>query len=143
MSLLCLHCYEIYDTNIQLHKSEYEHNNEKHTWTFCPKSSCHGRVVEIDELMLPIIKTLNQKGYTTAYCCSGHIWSNKPNCYISFDTEIRSLPHYPVFYDVEHNERLTIRQNFEAKDEHDLHRMILSNIICLSIWTEALPVRKE
>ena len=28
--------------------------------------------VEIDELMAPIIQVLNQKGYTTKYCCSGH-----------------------------------------------------------------------
>ena len=28
--------------------------------------------VEIDELIAPTIQVLNQKGYTTRFCCSGH-----------------------------------------------------------------------
>lgn len=28
--------------------------------------------VEIDEMIAPIIQVLNQKGYTTVFCCAGH-----------------------------------------------------------------------
>lgn len=38
-------------------------------------------MVEVDEVIAPVIQRLNQKGYVTEYCCSGHpfksIWEGK------------------------------------------------------------------
>ena len=46
---------------------------------------------DIDEEMFPIIQILNQKGYTTTYCCSGHL--HKPYNSIFDHNEIKILPH--------------------------------------------------
>lgn len=70
MPYLCFDCYEVYD--------------EPQRYDVCPKSYCSGSVQFIDELMLPIIVELNQKGYCTEYCCSGHAYNyNDP--YIKFN----------------------------------------------------------
>ena len=68
MSYMCMGCYEVYDRDLG----------------YCPKPSCYCDVVEIDELMLPTIKMLNEKGFFTTNCCSGHIYDNGCNIYISF-----------------------------------------------------------
>jgi len=41
----------------------------------CPIIHCGWKLIQIDENMIPIITTLNQKGYKTTNCCSGHQWS--------------------------------------------------------------------
>ena len=69
MAYMCMGCYEIYDYDMDM----------------CPKAGCEGMVVEIDELMVPIIKLLNEKGYMTAYCCSGHVYGNGATAYICLD----------------------------------------------------------
>lgn len=66
---LCLDCFEVYTVPFE----------------YCPKASCYGQVVEIDELILPVIIEFNKKGYTTEFCCSGHMHSPYP--YVKFDTE--------------------------------------------------------
>lgn len=66
--LICLKCEEIYDERIVSYKP-YKHNR-------CPKQNCTGNLVDIDELFVPIILQLNKKGYTTKYCCSGHLHQN-------------------------------------------------------------------
>ena len=79
---LCLDCLEVYNT-------PFEH---------CPKASCDGRIVEIDELILPAIIEFNRKGYITEFCCSGHMHSPYP--YVRFDTEtFETIPeeHFETF----------------------------------------------
>lgn len=39
----------------------------------CPKAGCWGELIQVDELMLPMVRILNRKGYETQYCCSGHV----------------------------------------------------------------------
>lgn len=73
MAYLCLDCFEVYDILLK----------------YCPKKSCQGKMVEVDELMLPTIILLNQKGYITEYCCSGHINDCYP--YILFDNYINRM----------------------------------------------------
>lgn len=41
---------------------------------------------EIDELMIPIIKILNENGYYTKFCCQGH--EDRDPAYIMFDDNI-------------------------------------------------------
>lgn len=62
MKLMCLKCFEIYNL-----PSDYKHSN-------CPKNHCSGKIAEIDELMIPIVIKFREKGYTTAFCCQGHIF---------------------------------------------------------------------
>ena len=55
----------------------------------CPKSSCNGAIIELDELMIPAIQRLNNIGFDTAFCCSGHMYEDKLNfgAYIMFTKE--------------------------------------------------------
>ena len=69
MAYLCLACNEIYTEKMD----------------HCPKASCgYDEVVEVDELMLPIIMELNEKGYATDSCCSGHFYDKYNAPYIMF-----------------------------------------------------------
>ena len=68
MAYVCLECNEIYTEKMGR----------------CPKASCCGEVVEVDELMIPTIIALNEKGYVTDYCCSGHFYDKRSTPYIMF-----------------------------------------------------------
>ena len=60
----------------------------------CPISSCCGEIFEIDEEMIIPIKTLNDKGYITRFCCSGHLYGTPGEGYVSFceDTVPKAAP---------------------------------------------------
>lgn len=67
---------------------------------FLPKCNCKYKgMVEIDDDILIHIKTLNDKGYTTLACCSGHIDSPHFQCYILFgvDFDKSNLPNNYVY----------------------------------------------
>lgn len=129
MALLCLECFQVY-------KNSYGLNNSL-DYLACPKMECEGEVVEIDELMLPIIITFNAKGYYTKYCCSGHLFS-MCSPYVFFDdifgdcecsreefiSIFKELPK-PWFIDInkkdENNEKRVIRcavPDFDSVVEH-------------------------
>ena len=65
MGYLCMRCFEEYKKEgLKINEHSYESN--------CPKVTCCGAVVEIDDMILPVIKLLNQKGYISTFCCSNH-----------------------------------------------------------------------
>jgi len=78
--ILCLHCYEIYEKE-RINFDNYLEFN------FCPNVNCDGAIIEVDEMILPTIKLLNQKGYMTEYCCSGHYGRDISSIYIKFYEE--------------------------------------------------------
>lgn len=49
----------------------------------CTCNSYPYYLIQIDREMLPIIRTLNQKGYVTSSCCAGHVRS-KSNIHVQF-----------------------------------------------------------
>ena len=49
-----------------------------------PHDTCCSDLVDIDEMILPTIKLLNEKGYGTIYSCAGHTYI-KSIPYILFD----------------------------------------------------------
>lgn len=128
MPKLCLNCYEIYDSNLVPSSQECD-------YAFCPKYSCIGEVVEIDELLLPIIVKLNQKGYYTRYCCSGHYYDNCPNCYIMFDEDVL-LPNVPKGFILEEDN--TIRRTYKNSGEN-IFLETLNTIKVLLKWANGLP----
>ena len=145
---MCLDCYEEYNKdNIKISEDSYE--------SPCPKANCYGSVVEIDDLILPVIKLLNQKGYITTYCCSSHSYDafSNPNTYISFyrDCFPESLPKgfyaeddkwYEEFYPKYSNkdkEDICIRKYYDDKlNEFELHKEICKTMIELMKWVEKL-----
>ena len=77
--LYCFNCEHVYDkSNIQPIFYNGEENYR------CPNPACKCELTEIDELIFPIIKILNDKGYHTDFCCSGHSWDDYDKAYIKF-----------------------------------------------------------
>lgn len=79
MAKVCLECFSVFD-DMAVNDGE-----------LCPKRSCPGKIIEVDELMLPIIIELNKKGYNTDFCCSGHMYEadNFSSPYISFSAILK------------------------------------------------------
>ena len=79
---ICMGCNEMYDVQflIRVNRDGYDY--------ICPKKGCDGSVIELDELIAPTIIELNNKGYYTRYCCSGHWYSNEHTAtYIAFSNK--------------------------------------------------------
>lgn len=131
-------CYEIYNADLE----------------FCPKVNCYGRVVEIDELMLPTIMLLNQKGYITDFCCSGHSYEEGCYPYIAFDNdfseyfadELNKLfkdISQPWFIETNNNDtiyhRFTIRCKIKSANMIEQYKEIINVNLKLLDFVKSLP----
>lgn len=134
---LCLDCFDVYDS--ELLNSEYRDFYEG----LCPKVNCEGKIICVDELMIPVIKVLNQKGYFTKFCCSGHYPGNNQT-YIMFEDciELPSLPN--GFYFDNNNSNVTIRSKSVCCESclSDFYN-ICDRIKILTKWAEELPENKQ
>jgi len=73
----CPKCREVFET--QMLNMKYEYGCK------CPTPNCDGEAFGIDEEMIIPIDILNQKGYKTMWCCSGHVFTeNGGDDYIAF-----------------------------------------------------------
>lgn len=141
MAYICLDCYEVYKDSA-MKESESDWYNKP-----CPKIRCGGYVVEVDELLLLSIKLLNQKGYITKFCCSGHTYESICNSYISFEDYVE-LPNLPKGYidDVDrypehHTEKTNvIRKYFKGMSEIELQQEIFESAIDVLKWAESLEI---
>lgn len=115
---LCLTCYEILDPTYMDPDANYN---------ICPRLNCHHEMVSIDENMLPIIITLNKKGYKTQQCCSSHLWD--PNIYIDFEPGIQIPRALPEGFYLRCN---ALMEEFEGHDGPDMAEQKIQN----SIYTE-------
>ena len=134
MKKMCLSCFKVYAAT---RKS--------------PCRNCGSNLVKIDELYIVIIKILNQKGYTTTYCCSGHIYEKLPQSYILFGEGIK-LPSLPEGYVIDYEAHTTlesikditeIRRDFylnSYENEAKLQKDILKSALAVLEWAESLPV---
>lgn len=95
---ICMECYEEY-TNGSV--KPYPSGR-----VMCPKPSCSGDVVEIDELIFPAIIELNKKGYKTRNSCSGHFKEHYIHFYVVIHGHI-DLYEVPNCFSVEHTSLLT------------------------------------
>jgi len=101
---LCLKCMKIYDNeSLAPSKSPY--------YKVCPDLYCDNReMFEIDENMIPIIIKLNDKGFKTKFCCSGHVFEPL-DIYVKFDDNLINninmyirlnlMPKLPEFFMIE------------------------------------------
>lgn len=137
---MCMNCYEVYDKDKI--KADYCYDN-----IWCPKSNCVGNLIEIDELMIPTIKILNQKGYFTRFCCSGHYYDQHPNGYIMFEEGIE-IPNIPKDWNKEmHNDcviiRSTIPDGSGKRPTIKDFKKICDNAKILVDWANKLPDNEE
>lgn len=147
---ICLSCYnEFYKDGLNLSQSDgYNYK--------CPLTSCGDlNVVEIDDMILPIIKILNEKGYITEYCCSGHSYEDNTNTYIAFNIETipKVLPkgfilegeqyykdnNWTFLGDI--NNMICMRKWYKDIPKSKLHNAILQTHLDLMEWVEGLEER--
>ncbi|MGH4117362.1 hypothetical protein [Clostridium sp.] len=136
MKKICLNCFKVYGFSRRI-----------------PCGNCGSKLVSIDDLYIVIIKILNQKGYTTTYCCSGHTYEKLPQSYILFGEGIK-LPFLPEGYVIDHEAHTIletfkditeIRRDFYSKsyeNEVELQKDILKSVLVVLEWAEALPILK-
>ena len=127
---LCLNCFEVYSN---------EYRYDRRDYNFCPKLGCDGEVVEIDELMIPVIKTLNEKGYCTQYCCSGHYGDGYTNTYIKFSEWVELPEELPDGFVYEERGNV-IRKNYvDNLHPNQKYIEILNTTKDLIEWADNLP----
>jgi hypothetical protein len=118
---------------------------------YCPKKSCDGDVVEIDDDLVPIIVGLNEKGYITEYCCSGHAYVGSgdayPRTYIKFAAPIRKelFPNLPSGFKIENAQDGTAVLDAEYSTSKGLrtHAKVAKGIARLALWVNKLPPLDE
>ena len=134
MKKMCLSCFKVYAYTRKI-----------------PCGNCGSSLVKIDELYIAIIKLLNQKGYKTTYCCSGHIYEKLPQSYILFGEGIK-LPSLPEGYVIDHEAHTAfesvkgiteIRRDFYLNsygNEAELQKDIIKSALSVLEWAESLPI---
>ena len=140
MAIMCLDCFEIYSADLVKYEAGANIN-------FCPKNNCYGEIAEIDELLIPTIKVLNQKGYLTDYCCSAHAYEihEASNTYISFSEGIMP-PNIPIGFQLEGNgeDKYVIRKCYEnISSEGSFFIEILKTAKTIFEWAMELPDNEE
>ena len=147
MKAVCLDCYEIFVA---------EAVPKNHTAWGCPRMNCIGEVVLVDENMIPIIITLNKRGYPTRYCCSGHFWNLRWNTYIQFKG-IKEFPFLPKGFKFEESNytddelephELPISSVYKSNENAlemsflEKQKFLFDNLRKLLLWAEQLPERE-
>lgn len=120
---------------------------------FCVMTNCDGRVVELDELIAPAIILLNQKGYYTNYCCSGHFYGKGDSSfYVQFsEHDFYSIPYerfdtIPKGFTMKFDDSPTIRYNLKHGKKlgsSALLKEITKVNLAFLEWVERLEVLKE
>lgn len=142
MGKVCMSCFESYGNDLSQFTA---HKGENGALYRCPKRNCTGNVVEIDDLMVNTIILLNEKGYYTKSCCSGHLEEILPTAHITFSEYTPQLPNIPKGYSMseiitEDGEcRTTITRKFSGINSVQLFQNILTNALQTYEWAIELP----
>jgi hypothetical protein len=110
----------------------------------CPIKDCFGDVVEIDDNIFHPVRTLNEKGYITAFCCSGNLWKSNP--YIVFDDIVNKdcFCDYPNnFVQDESGSRVVIRRPINSIEVLERQKELNEATYSLLEWAEKLPIAKD
>lgn len=136
----CLECGEAYEV-------AFLPNSDAYDEITCPRVHCvGGDVVKLDEMIAPSIILLNQKGYFTKYCCSGHWY--KASSYIYFEEGFRpekELPKPFVWEYVNKEKGYNImRAECEVKDETIFaYNWVYETNKDLFKWVNSLEVKES
>ena len=114
---------------------------------YCPNYDCDGdELFTIDELMIPAVSKLNQLGYRTTYCCSGH-QRRKPDDkadrygYIMFAHGVYNVNTHPEGWELEANGTDTQVYNVVLRSKEPSLAKSIEN---LEKWVDTLqPLKKE
>lgn len=133
MFYMCNSCYHVV-------KYSSKHKN-------CKK--CGNLLFEIDEIMIPVIRILNKKGYKTEYCCSSHAYgsSNSQNMYIKFSDDIQNIKLFNLpfmfSWDIEtFGNILRMKDKYWNKNEPERTINVYKGAIQLIEWANSLSYLK-
>ena len=138
--LVCFGCWQVFD-----HRS-FAHLDDENE---CPVKNCSGTVIDIDENLIPTIKILNENGYETLYCCSGHTWGigtpGQASAYITFLEEYppNELEPLPKGWTLDKDSQIgsTLRAEYHNDDPVGLQCDILNGIQEVAKWALGLASR--
>lgn len=120
----------------------------------CGEDDCNGGMYLVDELMLPTIIELNEKGYKTKFSCSGHLWDEDGHrnevyeTHLVFrDNEMELPPPPPSFYYVNLSKfgqtAMYLHDKIQIEDSVKYaQRHIMEVNYELLQWAISLPERK-
>lgn len=77
---LCLACKTMYDRDF-LNENAMQ----------CPRTDCGAEVFDVDDLMVPTLIMLHDKGYISCNHCSGHYYSPLTDTYVDFIVPLEKL----------------------------------------------------
>ena len=113
----------------------------------CINESCDGRMFECDEEMIVPIKMLNDKGYDTKFCCSGHLSDRICRGYVLFADSVNLESKPRGWYVDKKDAKLfggtTIRYSFKEDAIDKKRQMIHRKMNALIRWADGLENRKE
>jgi hypothetical protein len=135
---VCLECWQVFDYRIVPGLGE---------GGCCPVKGCFGEIIDLDENFIPVIRLLNEKGYETRFCCSGHVWDDVPetiHAYIAFQDyvkkeELEPLPKGWKFNEPE--EGPIIRAEYRASDPVRIQLAILDGVKAVAKWALGLKIK--
>ena len=155
-TFLCLSCGEVFNESVAHEDNILEIMDGGIAYT-CPKINCNSPVVEVDDFLVSVIRNLNEKGFFTIACCSGHsqdslsVLDFSPRTYILLENEIfgEEIPNYVLeelaetlpdgfelnksFY---RGNRFTIERTVDCDSESECIMAIAENCALLLDWTE-------
>jgi hypothetical protein len=124
---------------------------------------CGGDMIPVDEMMLPIILTIREKGYDTNACCSGHPMESCvldkrhhmkgdeiKSGYIQFGKKAPVCDHSLAYW-IYRIDPITNLEGLSMEGWHDgmemtplkRHKAILKRLLRLSEWVDELEPYKE
>ena len=132
--LTCTTCWELYKGN----------NGNLKNGDECPKEECEGHIATIDEMFLHSIVLLNEKGYRTRFCCSGHSLAGESDrAYIMFEETVKQKDLAPLpggfTFETSAVEHVVIQKALSANDRFELHREAVETSIDVLEWARTLP----
>jgi len=127
-----------------------------HTKTFAlysvPPAAVQYDCVFIDDLIALPVQMLNQKGYYTTFCCSGHppekeCSEYRTDSYIAFREGVIALPALPdgFYTSVSGWNSLSLRRDyvFENTDKSRITAELCAAMKQLHAWTLSIPPYRE
>lgn len=143
MAYICQCCHQIFNKDV-MSLPKYNDNE-----ILCPIYDCNGVIIEIDDLLVPIILKLWDMDFNTCFCCSGHPYGMNYETYIGFDKSSISernfiFPFLPDGYRIEQNDRCifltsetTWRKGITYTFSEKLD-IIIKNVKSLNHWANEL-----
>ena len=134
--LVCLGCGELYQEGTINFGNE---NRDEFDNIMCPRYNCRSSVIELDEWIAETIIILNNKGYHTAYCCSGHLYDEVCETYIKFESE-ECIPTYiPEGFELESGNTIRLKVDcFHELDNVTRYEKLVEANLNLIKWANEL-----